>query len=508
MRAGYPGRMSPTTGNGGISAAKLGNPIAWYDFSNAGSLTLVSSAITQALDRSGNGNHTDVQGTTTSRPTWSAAQLNGLPTATFDGGDLLILPSTLYSVPNGPNTVFSIAKKNTEDGNTQIVVWAGNTGTQWGSFYSANTGTVSYRQTGTLDNTGNTNTNYQLLEGDYNGIATINNRVNGGTATTAGTGIVKSDISTMAIGARTPNLLFLTGGIGEIIIYNRQLSAAEISLVSAYLANKWGVYVPGVAWIGAYNSWKQMLINAWKINKDDAFTNTAANPFAAIYDPSTTALGATTSLTDSGRGINTATEATNPPINTIAAIGTANGLLYNATNTLLNAGSDSSIDNLYAAGGSIIAVIKPTSAGGGNQGRIVDKNGQALLLSNVSGSACSLRVFQVFSVTNGDWRTTNPDVTFGSVSIIASTYDNSNVSNNPSLYVNSLTAKAITQTLIPTLTPTSDASSTMYIGDSGGALRVFDGYFGKILLMKSIPTLAQRTSVFNFLATEYGVTLS
>lgn len=492
-------------------APKFLGLVAWYDFTQTQYLTLSSTAITQALDRSGNGNHTAVQGTSTKRPTFTASQLNGLSCATFDGGDTLALPSALYSVGASANTIFIVANRTTEAGTAAYPLNMSIAGTQ--AYYlrfNTTAGEVLFLNvaagSGAAVKTGNTNTNYQILMGRRSG-TTQAVAVNNGAETT-NTSATNVTADAAYIGSLNDTSSYLTGGIAEILIYNRSLSTAEITQVNNYLANKYGIWVSGAGWIDFYSSWQQMLINAWQINKDNAFTNTTANPFATIYDPSVAALGSTTSLADTGRGVNTATEATNPPVNTAAAMGTANGLLYNATTTILNAGSDSTIDNIFAAGGCFIGVIKPTTIGEGSAGRVFDK---AQVLSNMldaSGGACTLRLIKSFDTTSGVWVTTNRVVTLAANNIVAITYSSASDTNAPTMYANSLTAKAVTTTTAAVGTAVTDASSSLILGNNLATTLTFDGYIGKMVFLKSVPTTAQLTAVFNFLATEYGVTLT
>ncbi len=488
---------------------------AWYDFTQAQYLTLATTAITQALDRSGNGNNTSIQGTGTARPTFTTNQLNGLPLAIFDGGDSLALPAALYPIPQAANTVFIVAKRNTEAGTNESILsfQTGAAGNRYLDFFNSTSGIISYKNdngAGTaINNGGNTNTNYNIIRSSFNGTTGLSLSINNGVATTGAGGLAATGIDRGFIGAAPGLTNSLIGGIAEILIYNRALTAAEITQVNMYLANKYGIWMSGANWINSYTPWQQMLINAWQINKDNAFTNTTANPFAAIYDPTAAALGSTTSLADTGRGVNTATEATNPPVNTAAAIGTDNGLLYNGTTTTLNAGSDTTIDNIFDAGGTFFGVIKPTTTGEGGGGRIFDKANTNLLIQNASGGSCKMRFFKSFSVTSGDWILTNTDVTLGAANIIAMTYDASSVLNNPAIYVNSLTAKAVTTTIPPVGTVANDAVQTLYLGNNSASSATFDGYLGKYVFLKSsVATLAQRTAVMNFLATEYGVTLT
>ena len=505
---------------------------AWYDLTDANYLQngndLAPSpgeTIKRILDKSGNNYHTIAQGTGTARPTFASGQINTRPACTFDGGDELMLPANLVALTNSDCTIIVVAKQTDSSVQRGILsLGISNTtsrltlryGTSGGAGSNTDCSFRSFGASGTAASvSGGINSNYQVLIGGRND-TTLSAQINNNTAGTTASGAATNDSDTGYIGRLQVAGGPLIGGIAEIIIYNRFLSVAEKLQVSLYLAEKYGIPVPGAYWITSYSPWQQMLINAWQINKDDAFTNTAANPFAAIYDPSAAALGSTTSLADTGRGVNTAIEATNPPVNTAAAIGTANGLLYNGTNTTLNAGSNTSVDDIFAAGGCYIGVVKPTTIGGGGSAtdgaRLFDKGGGSggvrLQLIDNSGSTAAIRFVKDFSVANGDWRTTARDVTLGSANIIAVTYDSTSVSNDPSIYVNSLTAKGLTETVTPNLTPNSDASASMYLGNNSSNARAQDGYLGKQLFLKSVPTLAQRTAVFNFLATESGVTLT
>lgn len=482
----------------------------WHDFSNAKYLNLASTAIVQALDRSGNNAHTAVQGTGTSRPTWTASQLNGLPTAVFDGGDVLLGSARLHNICNGANTVFVVAKRTTEAAtqNSMMAIYRSGVATGLRVDFSATAGTINYQTSDVspVASTGNTNTNYNIITGRRSG-ATHGISINHNTEVTAATAISSSVAASFDIGMQNGSLL-LTGGMGEIIIYDRKLSNTEILQVEIYLADKWGIYHPNAMWINTYSTWQQMLIHAWKINKDNAFTNTTANPFAAIYDPSAAALGSTTSLADTGRGVNTATEATNPPVNTAAAIGSANGLLYNGTTTILNAGSGSTVDDIFAAGGCFIGVINPTTTGESSLGCIFEKGAIVLRVESASGGKYYNAFYQTFSVTNGGWYDTTRTATLGAANIIAITYDSSNFANNPSFYLNSLTPKTTTASSVPVGTANSDGGSSLILGNNVSVTGTTDGYIGKMVFLKSVPTTAQLTSVFNFLATEYGVTLT
>jgi hypothetical protein len=78
---------------------------------------------------------------------------------------------------------------------------------------------------------------------EYNGLGTI--RKNGQFITnTTGTGTSRNNTDVTAnlyIGSRTNSSLFLTGDVGEVLIYPRILTDSERKAVENYLAKKWGL---------------------------------------------------------------------------------------------------------------------------------------------------------------------------------------------------------------------------------------------------------------------------
>lgn len=216
---------------------------AWYDTSDASYLTLVATAITQMLDRSGNGNHTAVQGTSTSRPTWTADQLNGRPTAVFDGGDTLVLPSALYAIANGANTQFVVANTTINNTEQRLISLSEGGSMRSGSEYIIATDGIRYYNRTTYAGvtlSGVTKLNFNIFTGKYDGAAARSLQANGGTPSTDANGELENGVNAGHLGSGGGSR-FLTGSIAEVLIYNRQLSAAEIVLVELYLSNKWGI---------------------------------------------------------------------------------------------------------------------------------------------------------------------------------------------------------------------------------------------------------------------------
>jgi len=83
--------------NSGFSPLTL-SPYFWYDLSDAATVTTSGGLITQVNDKSGNARH--LIGSGGSRPTYTAAGLNGLNVATFGSGhQLSVTPGTITTQP-------------------------------------------------------------------------------------------------------------------------------------------------------------------------------------------------------------------------------------------------------------------------------------------------------------------------------------------------------------------------------------------------------------------------
>lgn len=89
-----------------FSPSDLPGLAAWYDASNAASITSSGGAVSQWNDLSGNGWHL-TQGTGSNQPTTGTRTVNGLNTLDFDGGDFL--SSSASFVLNQPDTLFIVA---------------------------------------------------------------------------------------------------------------------------------------------------------------------------------------------------------------------------------------------------------------------------------------------------------------------------------------------------------------------------------------------------------------
>ncbi len=173
---------------------------------------------------------------------------------------------------------------------------------------------------------------------------------------------------------------------------------------------------------------------------------------------------------------------------------------FDGSNDYLNCGSDSSLDDIWAGGGTLSAWIYPNSDGESNFGMIANKRGGGSVgwifhLNDESSGSCDLRFYQYRATTAGDWITTSREVTINAWNHIVISFDSDNTSNNPSIYVNG-TLVSLTQTGSQSGAIASDASKDLNIGGEAGAY-TFDGLIDEVAIWDVALDSSDITSVYN-----------
>lgn len=235
----------------------------WYDASVSTTSTMLTGsgtaptnnqAVKSWIDKLGNGRNAD-QATGNRQPLWLSSQQNGLGTLKFDGtNDSFTLNPISWALALPGQTTYVVVKLAAIV--DQMHVCATNTGgftfnvsgTSWAietagaiavSGQAANTASYAYMGMvfdGTQTNANITLQNNARLKYRYNGVQqslTFSTNANTTTSPTA---------NTLNVGADDAgNAGYLNGFIGELMIWTRTLSAAEINQVETYLKNKWGI---------------------------------------------------------------------------------------------------------------------------------------------------------------------------------------------------------------------------------------------------------------------------
>lgn len=135
------------------------------------------------------------------------------------------------------------------------------------------------------------------------------------------------------------------------------------------------------------------------------------------------------------------------------------------------------IQNVFDGGGSISVWINPDSDGEGDFGRIITKGSDIWTLRVYSESAGMVKVqfVQQFSGDDGIWSSTATEVTINKWAHVVVNYDSSSITNDPEIFVNSVSV-ALTETATgPSGTYTTDVGSDLFIGNEAGDAATFDG---------------------------------
>ncbi len=215
---------------GGFKLSVTSGLQEWFDASSAASVVQVGGLVPQWNDLTGNGRNL-AQTNTAYQPTLAASGINGLPSIRFDGNDAI---SNTYN-PSTPYTILTVSQMQ---------------GTQ-------NARLITATSNNWLLGYWNGNADQFYAEGSVRlgGGPTPNNAVHFYAATGSGTLSALYDgntqIASNAGGLVAPNGLSLgawagnganeasKADIGEVLLFNRVLSAAELASVATYLNSKW-----------------------------------------------------------------------------------------------------------------------------------------------------------------------------------------------------------------------------------------------------------------------------
>lgn len=211
---------------------------------SGGTITANGTAVATWQNQASGGTHYN-QANSTLRPTYrdGANGKNGLPVVDFNGASTQSLThadANAYST--GGITIFTICKW------TSGQVWSANDGAG-GVNYPVSSYHPRYITGGdgvsnfatTNDDSGYTGWNFTKFASNVNVSYEYYPYGTPSTITTAGFASRGAAQVADCIGKYVYNTDYLTGQIGELIIYNRKLTDAECATIRTYLLNRWGI---------------------------------------------------------------------------------------------------------------------------------------------------------------------------------------------------------------------------------------------------------------------------
>jgi len=211
----------------------------WLDAADASTVTLVSGAVSQWNDKSGN-NRNATQATVGNRPTYTSAALNGKNVVAFPGTACMTANNVAITQP-GNVTVFAVAQYSTGTGAQFYGVSANGVG-----ILKSSTEIQIFRA-GSAASVGQSAGNLVpvLSSAGQNGVNAFVS-VNGNTPsitssfpTSTTTNSTNAIIGALVDGS--PPTLPISGYIAELLVVNTYDTSANLSKTVGYLAHKWGL---------------------------------------------------------------------------------------------------------------------------------------------------------------------------------------------------------------------------------------------------------------------------
>jgi len=172
-------------------------------------------------------------------------------------------------------------------------------------------------------------------------------------------------------------------------------------------------------------------------------------------------------------------------------------LEFDGSNDLIENASTTSLDNIFAGGGTFSAWVAVNGRGENNDGRIADKTSNGYNGWGFSTSRGWNFTFRKgFATTNGVWYTSVNTIIQNVYTYVVVTFNSNSAGNKPVIYING-TSKTVSNATIPAGSSTSDASYTIRIAQIAfEATRTFDGVIDEVRASNTIRSA-------NWIMTEY-----
>lgn len=226
----------------GFNPRAIANLSLWLDAADTGSTTLVSGAVSQWNDKSGNGRNA-TQTVANNRPT--TGTVNGRQAIVFNGTS----NSMACSAPLAANVTFFYVTSPSTQNDTYLFGSTGSGGSP--TILSRYTNVSSRRDYEWWAGNGSDRLIIATSASGQN-VLTITHRdgglvecwLNGTFVTSKATATaVLSGLSLATLGAATSSVGFSNATMCEMLIYQRAVSATERAAVHSYLGKKWGLTV-------------------------------------------------------------------------------------------------------------------------------------------------------------------------------------------------------------------------------------------------------------------------
>ena len=172
-----------------------------------------------------------------------------------------------------------------------------------------------------------------------------------------------------------------------------------------------------------------------------------------------------------------------------------NPMVFDGADDKVAVGTPSALNNIFTGGGTLSAWINPKSDGQNNAGQAFDKSKYAFQV--ISESSGNVKVQFAVTLSGGAARWETPlSVPLNTWTHILVTYDSDNPTTDPIIYLNG-SAVTLTETISPSGTHVSDASSNLILGNRNDGVTTFDGLLNDLAIWDSALTANEVTALYN-----------
>lgn len=216
----------------------------WLDAADVATITESSGAVSQWDDKSGNGFHA-TQSTGSAQPTTNATSLAGKNVIDFTTDDYMSIASFtgVLSLSNA-FSAFVAFRMNVDDVTEKTLMASTVSGVDR-TLMQVNAQKLvcgTYNGSWEYNHVGFTNTsNTHILQMNNSSSNSVTPYLDKDELVGTSSFLASSNTAGTTIGARTNGNTFFEGSVAEILIFSRELVAAEAERVNLYLAAKWGV---------------------------------------------------------------------------------------------------------------------------------------------------------------------------------------------------------------------------------------------------------------------------
>jgi hypothetical protein len=166
----------------------------------------------------------------------------------------------------------------------------------------------------------------------------------------------------------------------------------------------------------------------------------------------------------------------------------------------ISCGSDSSIDTIWAGGGTASAWFYAHDEGNGTYGRVIDKVDWYIMTSNVQVSndkTCKLVFKHNCTGTDVNWRSDSAVIEFGKWYHVVVVWNSDSITNTPSMYLNGELVDASNTDGTPSGDLANEVTDNFTIGNTNAGTRTFNGCITEISLWNDLFTKAEVNELYN-----------